>query len=95
MENNKKYVTTRAVYKAIKKYDHQQFDEFCKSVYVEGYNAGLKQPAEEPEASVSIEEVLKVIGEVKGVGPALTGKIRNAVDNMIAERRIKGEKQIN
>ena len=33
MENAKKYVTTRTVYKAVKKYDHQQFDEFCTRVH--------------------------------------------------------------
>lgn len=86
------YKSSRAVYKAVKKYDHQQFDEFCQRVYNQGYSAGLKQPVTEPEESVSIEEVLGVIGEVKGVGPALAGKIKAAVDVMIAERRCGDEK---
>lgn len=87
------YITNRTVYKAVKKYDHKQFDDFCKRMYNEGYSAGLKQPAAEPEPSVSIEEVLGVIGEVKGVGPALAGKIKAAVDNMIAERGCENEEQ--
>lgn len=38
----KKYVTTRKVYKAVKKYDHQQFDDFCTRVYMNGYEDGKK-----------------------------------------------------
>lgn len=87
------YITTRTVYKAVKKYDHKQFDEFCKNIYNQGYSAGLRQPEVEPEPSVSIEEVLDVIGEVKGVGPALAGKIKAAVDIMITERRCENEEQ--
>lgn len=87
------YITNRTVYKAVKKYDHKQFDEFCKSIYNQGYSAGMNQPTVEPEPSVSIEEVLRVIGEVKGVGPAMAGKIKAAVDNMVAERRCENEEQ--
>ena len=42
MEKAKKYVTTRTVYKAVKKYDHQQFDEFCTRVYMNGYEDGKR-----------------------------------------------------
>lgn len=95
MQKNKagEYITTRTVYKSVKKYDHKQFDEFCKSIYNQGYSAGQKQPEVEPEPSVSIEEVLAVVGEVKGVGPALAGKIKSAVEVLIEERRGKSEEQ--
>lgn len=91
----KRYITTRSVYKGVKKYDHQQFDEFCTRVYVEGYNDALAEKEKNVEQSVSIEEVLGVVGEVKGVGPALAGKIKAAVDNMIAERGCENEEQAN
>ena len=37
------YTTTREVYKTVKKYDHQQFDEFCTRVYTNGFNDGKNQ----------------------------------------------------
>lgn len=73
----KKYVTTRSVYKAVKKYDHQEFDEFCTRVYMNGYKDGKKSVQ-----GVDIEEMLKVVSDVKGVGPALAGKIRMAVSEL-------------
>ena len=33
---SRKYMTTRAQYKAAKSYDHGQFDEFCSNIYIEG-----------------------------------------------------------
>lgn len=66
MEKEKKYVTTRTVYKAVKKYDHQQFDEFCTRVYMNGYEDGKKAVP-----GMDIEEMLKTVSNVKGVGPAL------------------------
>ena len=36
------YTTTREVYKTVKKYDHQQFDEFCTRIYADGFNDGKK-----------------------------------------------------
>lgn len=84
----KKYVTTRAVYKAVKKYDHQQFDEFCTRVYMNGYEDGKKAVP-----GVDVEEMLKAVSDVKGVGPALAGKIRVAVNEVFHESGVKeGEK---
>ena len=80
----KKYVTTRAVYKAVKKYDHQQFDEFCTKVYMNGYKDG-----KEAVPGVDVEEILKAVSDVKGVGPALAGKIRTAVSEVFHERGVK------
>lgn len=81
------YTSSRAVYKAVKKYDHQQFDEFCTKVYTEGFHAGLERPMEGLELSVNLEDVLKVIRDVKGIGPALAGKIRAAIENMAVENK--------
>lgn len=74
-ENPKGYITTRTQYKTVKKYDHKQFDEFCTDIYMNGYKAGQGSvPA------VDVEDVLTVIGSVKGVGPSLGGRIRQAVE---------------
>ena len=84
MEKGKKYVTTRTVYKAVKKYDHQQFDEFCTRVYMNGYEDGKKAVP-----GVDIEEMLKAVSNVKGVGPALAGKIRTAVNDLFQKSEVK------
>lgn len=73
------YTTTRDVYKAVKKYDHRDFDEFCTRVYMNGYKDGQMAPKTEPEASADVETVMKAIEDVKGVGPALAGKIKKAI----------------
>lgn len=88
MEKMKKYVTTRTVYKAVKKYDHQQFDEFCTRVYRSGYEDGKKAVP-----GVDIEEMLEVVSAVKGVGPALAGKIRAAVNGMFQESGVKKDEE--
>ncbi len=84
----KKYVTTRAVYKAVKKYDHQQFDEFCTKVYMNGYKDG-----KEAVQGVDVEEILKAVSDVKGVGPALAGKIRTAVNEVFRESGVKEDEE--
>lgn len=84
----KKYVTTGAVYKAVKKYDHQQFDEFCTKVYMNGYKDG-----KEAVQGVDVEEILKAVSDVKGVGPALAGKIRTAVNEVFRESGVKEDEE--
>ncbi len=74
------YKSTRAVYKAVKKYDHQQFDEFCTSIYASGYRDGRNSVP-----GISVEDMLKTIGDIKGVGPALKGKISEAITKEFAK----------
>ena len=66
------YTTTREVYKTVKKYDHEQFDAFC--------TRGKKSVTEKPVRTITDEQLMEVIGEVKGVGPALRGKIKEAIE---------------
>lgn len=74
------YTTTREVYKTVKKYDHQQFDEFCTRIYANGFNDGKKSVTEKPVKTITDEQLMEVIGEVKGAGPALRGKIKEAIE---------------
>ena len=74
------YTTTREVYKTVKKYDHQQFDEFCTRVYTNGLKNKKKSSTEKPVKTITDEQLMEVIGEVKGVGPALRGKIKDAIE---------------
>lgn len=80
----KKYVTTRKVYKAVKKYDHQQFNDFCTRVYMNGYEDGKKAVP-----GVDVEEILKAASDVRGVGPALAGKIKAAVNDLFQKSEVK------
>ena len=75
------YMTNRNTYKQVKRYDHAQFDEFCKRVYMDGYNAGR-----ESVPGIDMESVLKQIGRVRGVGPALLDRITAAVNGSFAEK---------
>lgn len=81
----KGYKTTREVYKAVKKYDHAEFDRFCTKLYMNGYHDGEKSVNE-----MNISSVMDVISNVKGVGPALLGRIKSAVDEKFEKR---GEKE--
>lgn len=68
------YTTTRKVYKAVKNLDHRQFDDFCSNVYMNGYNDGKYSVK-----GVDILQILDVIRQVKGIGPALQERIKEAV----------------
>ena len=90
------YTTTREVYKTVKKYDHQQFDEFCTRIYTNGFNDGKKSAIEKPVKTITDEQLMEVIGEVKGVGPALKGKIKDAIEakfGSIGNGKDKGEQE--
>ncbi|MDO4649905.1 MAG: glutathione peroxidase [Eubacteriales bacterium] len=81
-----RYVSNRTTYKTVKKYDHQQFDEFCSRIYESGYQDGMKHPQEEMKKAVDMEKVLEAISTVKGVGPATMGRIRTAVDDLLTRK---------
>lgn len=68
------YTTTRKAYKAVKNFDHREFDEFCSRIYMNGYRDGKYSVK-----GVDIVQILEVISQVKGVGPALQGRIKEAV----------------
>ena len=73
-----KYRTTREVYKTAKRYDHKDFDEFCTRIYMSGYRDGR-----ESVPRIDIKEMLETVSNVKGVGPALAGRIREAVETKL------------
>lgn len=77
----REYTTTRAVYKAAKKYDHLQFDRFCTNIYAEGFKDGA-----ESVPGVDEKEVIAKISEIKGIGAVRLGKIREAVEELFKEK---------
>lgn len=77
---NKRYLVNRAVYKAVKKYDHQQFENFCTDIYKGGWEDG--------KASVNaldVKDIEVVIRSVKGIGEVRIGKIMEAINEKFDE----------
>ena len=74
-QKNNKYMITRARYKAIKAFDHQQMEQFCTDVYKSGYQDGR-----ESVPGVDIEAVMAAIGSTKGVGAKKLADIRASIE---------------
>lgn len=75
-----RYLVNRAVYKAVKKYDHQQFENFCTDIYKSGWEDG--------KASVNaldVKDIEVVIRSVKGIGEVRIGKIMEAINEKFDE----------
>lgn len=72
---------TREQFRRLKAYDKKQMERHIASVYKSGFEDGYDAAENKPsdEVKVSWEDVLKRIGEVKGVGPVLLHKIDDAV----------------
>ena len=58
----RKLELTRKVYKDIKKKDHQQMNDFLKTLYKLGFDDGLAS------SSIDYDVLKKVLLEVKGIG---------------------------
>lgn len=53
---------TRAMYKDIKRYDHQQMNEFLTRYYINGFNDGLQS------TEIDYDVLREVLLSVKGIG---------------------------
>lgn len=71
---NRKYMTTRVQYKAVKSYDHAQFDAFCTNIYAEGFKDGAKSVQ-----GADVTDVMERIKTVKGIGDKRLVQIEQAV----------------
>ena len=58
----RKLELTRKVYKDIKKKDHQQMNDYLKTLYKLGFDDGISS------ASIDYDVLKKVLLEVKGIG---------------------------
>lgn len=74
-DRNGKYLSTRKVYKDVKKMDHQQFDDFCTGIYREGFNDGR-----ESVPGIDIAQVKETILGVKGIGEKKVQSIMDALE---------------
>ena len=82
MNRNKRGVMpeiSREIYKGVKKFDRQQFTDFCKDLYQFGVEDG--------KASVpgmDIEKIYSVIENTKGIGPVKLAEIKVNIEAAFA-----------
>jgi len=74
-KKNTKYMITRARYKSIKAFDHQQMEQFCTDIYKSGYQDGR-----ESVPGVDIETIMKAIENTKGIGQKTLGNVRASIE---------------
>lgn len=78
MNRNKRGVMpeiTREVYKSVKKFDRQQFQNFCRDLYGYGFQDGR-----ESVPGVDLEAIMAAIGETKGIGAKKLEDIRASIE---------------
>lgn len=66
-----KYMINRTKYKDIKRYDHQQMEDFLTDVYKNGYVDG-----KESVTGVELQDVEAALKDVKGIGPVAWHRIQ-------------------
>ena len=82
MNRNKKGIMpdiTRDVYKNVKKFDRQQFTQFCTDLYKFGYEDGYEAGFNNVPA-VDVEKIYEVIEGIKGIGPVKIALIKSHID---------------
>lgn len=78
MNRNKKGVMpeiTRDIYKGVKKFDRQQFTNFCTDIYKFGFEDGR-----ESVPGIDVEKILEVIAATKGIGPKKLEEIKANIE---------------
>ncbi len=75
-----KYMINRNRYKDIKRYDHQQMEEFLTDVYKSGYQDGRKATPD-----INIEEIKMAMRGIKGVGPKTWRGIEERLESIFGE----------
>lgn len=71
---------TREDYKAVKKMDRQQFENFCRSLYEQGQQSAL-------ESGISREQIREAILSVKGIGQKRVEEIMQAIEQKLGENK--------
>ena len=75
----RKLELTRKVYKDIKKKDHQQMNDFLKTMYKLGFDDGLAS------ATIDYDVLKKVLLEVKGIGLVKADAVINRLKELDKE----------
>ena len=75
----KKVNITRAVYKDIKRYDHNQMNDFLTRYYINGFNDGLAS------ASIDYDVLREVLLSTKGIGVVKAEAVINKLKELDKE----------
>lgn len=79
---------TRDTYKNVKKFDRQQFTEFCTDLYKFGYMDGR---ASVP--GIDADKICEVIAATKGIGPKKLAEIKANIDAAFGEKENDTDKK--
>ena len=82
MKSGAGYMLRREDYKRVKKMDRQQFESFCKNLYMTAYEEGRRSVP-----GIDITEVQKAISETPGIG----AKRLEAIMESLNSKFTKGE----
>lgn len=82
-----KYMINRTKYKDIKRYDHQQMEDFLTDVYKNGYVDG-----KESVTGVELQDVEAALKDVKGIGPVVWHRIQERLAELF-RRRMNHDKE--
>lgn len=66
---------TRKIYEKAKRYDRQQFQEFCKELYAYGYIDGMENVPD-----IHTAEIIEAVSKVKGIGSKKIEDIRTVIE---------------
>lgn len=77
-----KYLINRTMYKDIKKFDHQQMENFLTDVYKSGYQDG-----EASVTRVELQDVEKALQGVKGIGPIVWNRIKERLAELFRKEQ--------
>lgn len=71
-----KNILRREDYRRVKKMDRSQFENFCKSLYMQGYQDGR-----ESVPGIDISQVKDAIAETKGIGARRLDAIMKSIES--------------
>lgn len=80
MKSGAGYMLRREDYKRVKKMDRQQFESFCKKLYMTAYEDGRKSVP-----GIDITEVQKAISETPGIGSKRLQSIMDSLNSKFGE----------
>lgn len=82
MKSGAGYMLRREDYKRVKKMDRQQFESFCKNLYMTAYEEGRKSVP-----GIDITEVQKAISETPGIGSKRLQSIMDSLNSKFGEEK--------
>lgn len=75
LAQDRKNILRREDYRKVKKMDRTQFEGFCKTLYMEGYQDGRKSVP-----GIDISQVKEAIAETKGIGANRLQAIMDSIE---------------